>query len=257
MFGDGVVSTAAVAALRDALARLDPEGGDGERIDQIRLLEEGKGAAAAAQAIVTAAFVASQRASALAAGVPAERAERGIAAQVALARRISPHRAARETGWARVLVRELPATLAALRKGATTEWRAMLVARETAWLSPDHRAVVDRELAPRLAALGDRSVEREARRLAAGLDPAGAIARSAAAATDRRVTLRPAPDTMARLTALLPVAEGVACYAALLRSADTARAGGDPCGRGHVMADTLVERLTGQTRAADPSVKST
>ncbi|MHC6595265.1 HNH endonuclease, partial [Arthrobacter sp. C152] len=53
------------------------------------------------------------------------------------------------------------------------------------------------------------------------------------------------PDTMAYLTALLPVAEGVAAYAALARDADAARSAGDDRSRGQVMADTLVERLTG------------
>jgi hypothetical protein len=42
----------------------------------------------------------------------------------------------------------------------------------------------------------------------------------------------------------------VAAYAALVRAADAARAAGDPRSRGQVMADTLVERLTGQATAA-------
>jgi 5-methylcytosine-specific restriction endonuclease McrA len=54
---------------------------------------------------------------------------------------------------------------------------------------------------------------------------------------------------MARLTALLPAAQGVAAYAALARHADTATATGDSRGRGQLMADTLVARLTGQTTA--------
>ena len=54
------------------------------------------------------------------------------------------------------------------------------------------------------------------------------------AVSDRRVSLRPAPETTARLTALLPVAQGVACYVALLREADTARSQGDQRGRGQV-----------------------
>ena len=50
---------------------------------------------------------------------------------------------------------------------------------------------------------------------------------------------------MCYLTALLPVAEGVAVYAALTRHADTLRTAGDPRTRGQLMADTLVERTTG------------
>jgi hypothetical protein len=54
---------------------------------------------------------------------------------------------------------------------------------------------------------------------------------------------------MTRLTALLPLAQGVASYAALTRHADALIAAGDPRSRGQIMADTLVERLTGQATA--------
>jgi hypothetical protein len=50
---------------------------------------------------------------------------------------------------------------------------------------------------------------------------------------------------MAYLTALLPVAQAVAAYAALSREADTVRSAGDGRSRGQVMADALVERVTG------------
>src|SRR5690349_19749073 len=48
---------------------------------------------------------------------------------------------------------------------------------------------------------------------------------------------------MTYLTVLLPVAQGVAVYASLKRSADTTF---DDRSRGQVMADTLVERVTGR-----------
>src|SRR5689334_21187085 len=99
---EGGAGTADLALMADVLRRLDGDVGDAERIDQIRLLEELKAVAAAAQLAVTAAFVSSRRAAAIAAGVPARRAELGLARQVALARRISPHRAQREVGWAAI-----------------------------------------------------------------------------------------------------------------------------------------------------------
>jgi hypothetical protein len=64
------------------------------------------------------------------------------------------------------------------------------------------------------------------------------------------VSLRPAPDTMTHLSGLLPVAQGVATYAALDRRARELMASGDERGRGQIMADTLVERVTGQSTAA-------
>jgi len=67
------------------------------------------------------------------------------------------------------------------------------------------------------------------------------------ATKDRHVTLRPAPDTMTRLSALLPVAQGVAVYAALRKSADSTIATGDPRTRRQIMADQLISHLTGHT----------
>ena len=182
-------------------------------------------------------------------GVPTAQQGRGVAGQVGLARRISPWSAQRYLGWARILPDELPETFALLQSGRITEWRATLVARETVFLSREDRAQADAELAPRLESWGDRQVEAEARRAAYRLDPPGFLARIRGAEKDRRVTLRPAPEAMTRLTALLPVAQGVAAYAALCRTADSTTAGGDERGRGQIMADTLVERVTGQASA--------
>ena len=247
-----------VAVIRRATAALgaiEQDVDDAIRIDRLRALEELKAAAAAAQAREAAALHASQRAAQLAQGVPADRAARGIAAQVGLARRTSPHHAARYVGWANILTRELPATFAQLQAGRISEWRAMIVARETVWLSAEHRAGVDAELAPRLEAWGDRRVEAEVKKLAYRLDPAGFVERLRKAEADRRVTVRPAPDVMAVLSATLPVAQAVAAFAALKGHADTLVAAGEQRGRGQIMADTLVERLTGQAAATDVPVE--
>ena len=65
----------------------------------------------------------------------------------------------------------------------------------------------------------------------------------------RRVGIRSAPDTMAVLSGYLPVDQGIACYAALRKHADATVASGDGRTRDQIMADTMVERLTGQTSA--------
>ena len=82
------------------------------------------------------------------------------------------------------------------------------------------------------------------------LDAAALVARRRRAEGERRVTLRPAPDTMTYLTALLPVKDGVAALAALTRTADSARAVGDERSRGQVMADALVTRVCGSADTA-------
>ena len=60
---------------------------------------------------------------------------------------------------------------------------------------------------------------------------------------------------MARFSNLLPVAQGVAAYASLNREADRRKAAGDGRSRGQIMADTLVERLTGRACATDVPVE--
>jgi hypothetical protein len=251
-------STFAIASWVRALSDLDRAVGDGERIEQLRALEELKAAAAATQARVAADLDASVRERHAGLGLPAREQGRGVAAQVALARRESPVAGGRHLGLAKALVHEMPHTLAALATGRLSEWRATLLVRETACLSRADRAAVDERLAgdvDRLARLGDRALAAEARRLAYRLDPHAAIARARKAESERAVTLRPAPDTMGYLTGLLPVAQGVAAYAALVRAADAARAAGDPRTRGQVMADTLVERVTGQATATGVAVE--
>lgn len=233
---------------------------DADRIDLITALERVKGAAAAAQARLTAAFADSQRADRPSASRPGagKRAEEklgsSIAHQIALARRDSPQRGHRHVGFARALVDEMPHTLAALTAGEISEWRATILVRETAILSAEHRRQVDAELSGRLAMLGDRGVEREAKKIAYRLDPESVVRRARRAEGDRRVTIRPAPDTMSHVTGLLPVAQGVAVHAALRKHADSLRAAGDPRTRGQIMADTFVERLTGQTKAPEVPV---
>lgn len=238
--------------LTDLLGRLRGDASalsDGQRIDLIGALEELKAGAAAAQARLTVAFDASQRREQAAQGVPASKQGLGVHNQVALARRDSPHKGSRHLGFARALVREMPCTLAALAAGEISEWRATIMVRETATLSAVHRGEVDRRLAGRLVGLGDRGVQREAKKLAYALDPGSVVRRMRRAGSERRVSVRPAPDTMSYVTGLLPVAQGVAVYAALTRHAESRRAAGDPRSRGQIMADTFVERLTGQAQA--------
>ncbi|BCW59117.1 HNH endonuclease [Arthrobacter sp. StoSoilB20] len=207
-----------------------------------------KSAISGLQAQIAVAFDLAQRAEQAEAGVPAAERGKGVGAQVALARRESPNRGSRLLGLAKALVTEMPRTLAALNKGLLNEWRATLLVKETACLSVEDRAAVDAELAPDTGTFdgaGDKAIIAAAKAAAYRRDPRSVAQRASHAATERTVSLRPAPDTMTYLTALLPVGQGVAVYAALTRSADSARSSGDPRTRGQVMADTLVERTTG------------
>ncbi len=249
MHGETATTTAQLRDVVAGLGRLEGGVPDADLVDRIRLLEEIKAAAAAAQARATSAFVDAQEEAQRRAGVPERKVGKGIASQVGLAKRESPARAQRYVGWARVLTGELPRTYAALARGHITEWRAQIVARETIWLSREQRAVVDREVAPRLEQWGDRQAEAEVKRLAYRLDPQGYVDRSAGRAKDRRVTVRPAPETMSYLTGYLPVAQGVAVFASLKAAAEAHKAQGDERSRDQIMADLLVQRVTGQAEA--------
>lgn len=246
------VTPAIIELMFECLPEIDPSADESTLIDQIAELETVKSAAAARQARATAALDASRRASEAAAGVPAARRGRGVAGEVALARHDSPARGGRHLGFAKALVYEMPHTLAALERGALSEWRATLIVRESACLDVEDRRALDAELCAdpaSLSGMGDARVAAAAKAIAYRLDPHAVVERAAKAERERTVTIRPAPDTMTYLTALLPVAQGVSVYAALRREADTR---GDGRSRGQVMADTLVERVTGRS-AAIPS----
>ncbi len=237
-----------VAELARILAVLPAPDSAAALIDEIRDLEDLKSAMAARQARHAVAFDLLQRREQARLGVPAEKLGAGVGAQIALARRESPARGGRLLGLAKALITEMPHTLAALETGQLNEWRATLLVRETACLTAADRAAVDEELAPdagTFAGAGDRSLVAAARAAAYRRDPRSVTERAAHAASERHVSLRPAPDAMTCLTALLPVTAGVAVYKALSGHADTLRAAGDPRGRGQLMADALVERTTG------------
>jgi hypothetical protein len=249
---DALLDSGAIAGWIEQLREVRRDVSDTERIDQLRALEQLKAAAAAAQARITVDLDTSVRAAHAAAGMPAERQGRGVAAQVALARQESPYRGGRHLGLAKVLAGEMPHTLAALQRGLLSEWQATLLARETLFLSRQHRELIDTQLCADPTLLhgwGNRRLTAEIQQLAYRLDPAGFTKRRANAESERRVSSRPAPDTMARVSALLPVAQGVAVYAALGKAADAAIAAGDGRTRGQLMADILVQRVTGQATA--------
>lgn len=240
----------------EGLALADDDGG-AHLVDLIGALEDLTSAAAALSARAAVQLDQVRRAEEAEAEVPVARRGAGVAAEVGLAARVSGHQGRTLLGFGRVLCTEMPHTLAALAQGRLSQWRAMLLVRESACLRIEDRQRLDAELCadPRvLRGLGDRGVAAAARRWCASEDPASVVERKARAEAERSVTMRPAPDTMVYLTALLPVVQGVAVYKALQMRADSARAAGDPRTRGQVMADGLVSAVTGLADGEQPPV---
>ena len=240
--------------------------GQAERVSAIRALEDVKDAASAAQGELAVAVVTSEvaaaRAACDAAGGEAcgprvrerkvAQARRSAIGQVALARRESPRRAQVLHGVGHVLVHEMPHTLAALRTGVLSEYRASILVSETACLDLEARARVDRVLCSdpgSLQGVGTTRLRALVRAQAYREDPVAVVNGNERSVTERSVSLRPAPGGMTYLTALVPLSQGVGVWASLQRTADAARATGDGRSKGQVMADTLIERVTGQTSA--------
>ncbi|CAN7294822.1 DUF222 domain-containing protein [Knoellia sp. LjRoot47] len=245
-----------VRAVVSALAEVGPEGlTPAQRVAAVSALEALKGAAAAAQARLTAAAVVDREA--------LGEDSRSVRADLALARRCSPTLADQHAGVARALVEELPCTMAALTRGEISERRATIVVRETACLSLEHRGEVDRRLASVIGGLGDKALAAAARRAGAALDAESLAARHRRAVASRRVSVRPAADGMAWLSVLGPMKDVIGAHLALIceegrrhvidpdlpageweAAAATARA--DTRGKGAWLADRALELLSGR-----------
>ncbi|GAA1906707.1 HNH endonuclease signature motif containing protein [Nocardioides lentus] len=271
---------------------------DAGAIDRIRDLERLKAAAAAAQARLSAELherAEEAHAARRAAGVEdhsrdphdphgSRAATRSVAAQIALARRESPHRGRELLTLARLLATDLPHLRRLVEDGQLSEHRAHVIATQLRDLPPARRREADTRLAgpdadlppthtgtPGLTGMGTAECRDAARRLALRLDPDGCAARRARARTRRRITTRVAPDDMTTLSAFLGDLEAHTVMTSLRAGADaeiaartarTARSRNNP---GHVnghgtverdtrtreqvIADLFVARLTGQVAA--------
>lgn len=185
--------------------------------------------------------------------------EKGLAAEIGLARGQSPAHGDKCLQVAGALVHEMPKTMAALTVGLISEEHAQVVVKETAWLSSEHRTEVDTLIAAQLAegGLGPRKLAGKVRAHAERLDQKGAVARNEIAQSERRVTVRPAAYGMAYITALVSTQQAVGILATLTRDANSVLHSGDsadpkdPTGQprihSQIVADLFVQWVNGQT----------
>ncbi|WP_353952110.1 DUF222 domain-containing protein [Knoellia sp. S7-12] len=254
-----------VRSVVSSLGDVSPEGlTESERVAVVSALEALKGAAAAAQARLTAAAVVDREA--------LGEDSRSVRADLALARRCSPTLADQHVGVAKALVGEMPLTMGALERGEISERRAMIVVRETACLSVEHRAEVDRRLAPTIANLGDKALAGAARRAGAALDAESLAERNRRAVASRRMSVRAAADGMAWLSILGPMKDIIGAHVALLGEegrrnvidpdlpageweAAAAAARADTRGKGAWLADRALELLSGRAKGQPQQVE--
>ncbi|SDG71740.1 protein of unknown function [Pseudonocardia oroxyli] len=187
-----------------------------------------------------------------------ERVEASIVGQLGLALRISPTRARTQLRLARDLHAGLDTIREAFAAGELDERRVAAIVAAARHLDPTPRAELDRRLAAHdLPMLGVRKVADLARSVSAAVAPEKFAERARAARRDRHVSISSAEDGMAVLRALLPMEQAITCYAALRKAVTEHWVSPEPVTRtrGQIMADTLVERLTGESVATPTQVE--
>jgi hypothetical protein len=106
--------------------------------------------------------------------VAAAKRGRGLAAEVALARRDSANNGDRHLGFAKALANEMPYTLAALQAGVLSEWRATIIVAESACLDLEDRRRLDQRMCAdptSLEGMGNKEIRAKAKSIAYEYDP--------------------------------------------------------------------------------------
>ncbi|WP_418005795.1 HNH endonuclease [Mycobacterium sp. PDNC021] len=232
---------------------LGPGADEAALLGRVAELERAKSAAAAEQARLAAALEARRVAAARAGGPRVSRAALG--SEVGLARQESPHKGERLMAMARILVADMPRTLAALESGVLSEYRTELITKEAACLSPLDRQLLDVELCGDpgpLAGLGNAEITAEGARIAYELDQQSVVEKMARAQATRHVRFRVTGDGMMSMTVRLPAAQGQLVRQTLAHEAASVVAAGSERSRAQVMADVVVERVTGRDPVESP-----
>jgi Domain of unknown function (DUF222) len=230
-----------------------------ELLDAIASAQTAENAAAARKAEAVREFALARAASLTSVGeVEPETVERKIVAEVAVACRVSPFQGRRRLHLARDLHLGLDHVRGLFAAGELAEEKILKVIAATAHLDRDERAAVDERLVGEgIERLGGRRVHDLVTGLAMEIAPEKAQLKVRAARCGRHVRVRLATDGMADLVAHLPAEQAAACYGALHRAVNDHYVTADTVtrSRGQILADTLVERLTGQTTAGDVAVE--
>ncbi|WP_136090224.1 HNH endonuclease [Auritidibacter ignavus] len=197
-----------------------------------------------------------------AAGIPKNRRGSGLGAEIAMARKQSPERGNGFLNAARIITHHMPGALGAMRSGELSEAHAMTLSREVRGLAPRIITEIDDLLTDQYGRLSPRQLGKRSRGHAQRLDADQLARRAATARKNRRVTTGSAGPGMANLNAYLPSEQVAAVYNTLERDAKkllapTQRTTSERHGPAdhrtleQIMADLLVERITGQSKAGN------
>jgi hypothetical protein len=239
--GDDAVSPAAVEA--DRLSGL---------LDEIATIEATVAGLQAEQVLRVAEFVEGMRVltSRCDSAGWSDESQRLAAMQIAAAKRLSVGAAEHYLVDAVRLATALPAVLGVLEAGLTTLSAVRAVCAETINLQPESLPIADEILADDLLDTTPSRARTVARTRIFEIDPEAAHASAVAARDDRFVCVSPSIGVgMGCLTAIVPAEQAMAFLERLRCYAKTRHAAGDTRSLSQIMADTLVERVTGQTTA--------
>jgi hypothetical protein len=178
-----------------------------------------------------------------------ELTERAIAMEVAASIGVSAASARAALFDSEVLTQSLPTTLAALRDGRLGAFAARQIAAALGFIPAETASAIDELLAAEAAQLLPGQVRAAADARVTAVDPESASRRAKQSRCDRWVWFEPMPDAVAGIGAVLPAEQAIACWHALDDHARGRRADGDDRTMDQIMADTLVERVTGASRA--------
>ncbi|WGH82947.1 HNH endonuclease [Auritidibacter ignavus] len=182
--------------------------------------------------------------------LPASRRGSGLGAEIALARRVDQRTGAKLLRAARALTDSLPQALTSMIHGGLSEAAALTLVRDTQGIDADHRRAIDQHLADDYATLTPTELGQRAQAHAQRLDPETMDRQASAQRTKRNVKTSPAGPGMGTLNAYLPAEQAAACHATLQRDARRMLQSGDELrSEEQLMADLLVERVTGQSSA--------
>ncbi|SMX75069.1 HNH endonuclease [Brevibacterium antiquum] len=230
----------------------EPAATEAETLARIAAFEGLKATVVSAQSAEAVAFEALRRRRDALNQVPARECGIRSAEEIALAKKVSPGSGRKFLSTSRAIVHEMPNTFKALASGEISEDKARVMADETATLPSADRRKVDTRMKMSMGPAGLRSLRTEARALAEEMNAEAAAERATRAAANRRVTMTALDDGMGRVSAILPIQQAVAVYEGLKGAAESVSAAGGAEGRrnNQLMADTFVERMTGQSSAA-------
>jgi hypothetical protein len=171
-----------------------------------------------------------------------------VIGEVAMARNIGPSAAGTQVGLALGLKR-LPLVAELFADGTIPQAVAQAVVNESVCLAVDDSVVFDGEIAPRLPGLTAKKAAKAARREVVRIDVEAARTRAERNRADQRVSVFPDTDGVAILQVRGAAEQILAAHNALDSWARGLRSAGDERTIGQIMAQTLVERVTGVAHA--------